>query len=182
MRVYIGPYRDWIGPYQLADLLRFVGVSEKRRDKIGERLAATWVNFACEWVHKRCKRKIKVRIDHYDTWSMDHTLAQIVLPMLLQLKNTKQGSPFVDDTDVPPDIRSTAAKPKDEEWDIDEFHHDRWAWILEEMIFAFGKIQDADDWRSEYFKAKDFAAMDLIDARILNGTRLFGVYFQHLWD
>jgi hypothetical protein len=182
MRVYIGPYREWIGPYQIADWLRFFGVSEDRRDKIGERLAASWVNSACEWVHKRCRRKINVRIDHYDTWSMDHTLAQIVLPMLVQLQKTKQGSPFVDDTDVPPDIRSTAAKPKDEPWDIDEFHHDRWNYVLEEIIFAFEKIADFDDWRQPFYKSKDFAAMDLIDARIVNGTRLFGLYFQALWD
>ena len=182
MRVYIGPYRDWVGPYQLADLLKFVGVGEERRDKIGERLAETWVNSACQWVRKRRKRKITVQIDPYDTWSADHTLAYIIVPMLLQLKAAKHGAPFTDDEDVPLEIRSTAAKPKENDWDTDEFHFQRWNWIMDEIIFAFDKIRDDDNWRNEYFKTKDFAAMDLIDARIANGTRLFGRYFQNLWD
>jgi hypothetical protein len=28
MRVKIGPYRNWVGPYQLADLLQKFGVSK----------------------------------------------------------------------------------------------------------------------------------------------------------
>ena len=47
------------------------------------------------------ERTINVRIDDFDTWSMDHTLAPIILPMLIQLKETKHGSPKVDDADVP---------------------------------------------------------------------------------
>ena len=38
-------------------------------------------------------RKIDVRIDKFDTWSLDHTLANIILPALLQLKATKHGIP-----------------------------------------------------------------------------------------
>jgi len=102
MKVYIGPYRNWWGPYQLADLLKHVGVSEGRCFKIGEYLSHTWVNTVCEKIHEKIKKqKIEVRIDKYDTWSMDHTLSYIILPMLKQLRATKHGSPFTDDDDVP---------------------------------------------------------------------------------
>ena len=37
------------------------------------------------WFDRRTQ-KVKVRIDKWDTWSMDDTLAHIVLPMLAQLK------------------------------------------------------------------------------------------------
>src|SRR6056300_1710880 len=39
-----------------------------------------------EWIESKRDRKIKIRIDKYDTWAMDHTLALIALPMLKQLK------------------------------------------------------------------------------------------------
>ena len=42
MKVYIGPYRDWIGPYQIADKIPFL--SEDTRDKIGDWLSSTWIN------------------------------------------------------------------------------------------------------------------------------------------
>ena len=38
-------------------------------------------------------RKVKIKIDRHDTYSMDHTLALIILPMLVQLRNTKHGIP-----------------------------------------------------------------------------------------
>ena len=38
-------------------------------------------------------RKVSVQIDSFDTWSLDHTLANIIYPALLQLKEQKQGVP-----------------------------------------------------------------------------------------
>ena len=99
MKVYIGKYVKWWGPYQLAELIPFV--SEDTQDKIGSWLSRTWVDDVCEWLNSKTKRKIEVRIDKYDTWNMDNTLAHIILPMLKQLKETKHGSPLVDDEDLP---------------------------------------------------------------------------------
>jgi hypothetical protein len=39
---------------------------------------------------KKSPRRITVNIDRYDTWSMDHTLALIILPLLLQYKENHQ--------------------------------------------------------------------------------------------
>ena len=58
------------------------------------------------WLDRRTQ-KVKVRIDEWDTWSMDSTLALIILPMLKQLQETKHGAPLVDDADVPKRLRST---------------------------------------------------------------------------
>ena len=93
MKVYIGKYVKWWGPHQLAELIPFI--SEDTKWKIGEWLEETWVNDACDWFYSKNERKVKVRIDEYDTWSMDHTLALIILPMLKQLKATKHGSPLL---------------------------------------------------------------------------------------
>jgi hypothetical protein len=47
---------------------------------------------------KGTRRKINVQVDRFDTWGLDHTLATIIYPALIQLKQTKQGIPhdFVD--------------------------------------------------------------------------------------
>ena len=148
---------------------------------------------------KRNGQKIKVRIDNYDTWSMDHTLAHIILPMLVQLKETKHGSPWVDDEDVPKKLRSTSAPPKEDEYDIDDNHHARWDWVLDEMIWAFEQ-KARDNWEGDYYEYEDDPTkteglglgLKLVwedpegrkahQERMTNGFKLFGKYFENLWD
>ena len=152
MKVEIGKYINFVGPYQIADLLQKVGVSEDTCHKLGERLSRTWVNTVCGWIHSKKKRKEKIHIDRWDTWSMDSTLAVIVLPMLQQLKATKRGSPLVDDLDVPEglNLRSTEAPPKANEWDVDENLERRWDWVLDQMIWSFEQLQPDCDWEDKY--------------------------------
>jgi len=95
------------------------------------------------WVSR--PRKEKIRIDKWDTWNMDHTLALIIVPMLKQLRATKHGAPYVDDADVPEELRSTTAPPKENEWDTDANHFKRWDWVLDEMIWAFEQHASDDD-------------------------------------
>jgi len=148
------------------------------------------------WFDRRTQ-KIKVRIDKWDTWSMDHTLAHIVLPMLVQLKATKHGAPWVDDEDVPEELRSTSAPPKENEYDTDDFHFKRWDWVLDEMIWAFEqKCRDywEDDYYGDYvedqkngsmagsFEWVDHEGQKAHQARMSNGFRLFGKYYENLWD
>lgn len=119
------------------------------------------------------ERKIRVRIDKWDTWSMDYTLAHIVVPMLKQLRETKHGAPYTDDADVPEHLRTSAAPPTENAWDTDDNHFKRWDWIMDEMIFAFeSKLIDDVDWEHR----------DKHHERISNGFRLFGKYYEHLWD
>lgn len=105
MKVYIGPYKNWWGPYQIADLLRYVGFSKSKTHRIGEWLAETPLSDLCERIHARRKRTVKVVVHDYDVWGMDNTIALIVLPLLKRLKEKKQGSPHVDDEDVPERLR-----------------------------------------------------------------------------
>ena len=125
---------------------------------------------------------VEVQIDPWDTWSMDYTLAYIVLPMLRQLKETKHGAPSVDDEDVPEDLRSTSAPPKENEWDTDEFHFDRWDWVLDEMIYAFDCKANKDEVYMRFDIKTERDAMEKEQKRISNGFRLFGKYYENLWD
>ena len=231
MRVKIGPYKNWVGPYQIAEMLCFWVKKEKDEYGIprspnwvfefgtwlsGGEDKDSWLHKFCLWVESKRKRNIKIKIDRWDTWGMDNTLAYIILPMLKQLQATKHGAPFVDDEDVPEKLRSTNADPKENEWDTDSNHFLRWDWIMDEMIFAFECELD-DSWQEEFRSGEhdtiwlpvdkdgnevpeedaklfqmadgpnntykcDYEAMKVVETRIQNGFRLFGKYYQGLWD
>lgn len=163
MKVYIGPYKNWVGPYQIADLLAYVGVSEDRRHKIGEWLSDTPLLSLCQWIESKRKRRIKIRIDKYDTWNMDATLAGIVLPMLKQLHKEKHGAPNVDDNDVPEHLQSKFGIKKDE-YDVDSLHFKRWDWVMEEMIWAFEQLQPDVDWTSQFYSGVADYVTEEVDA------------------
>ena len=153
-----------------------------------------WVNWL--WFDRRTQT-VKVRIDRWDTWSMDDTLAPIILPMLVQLKETKHGAPIVDDEDVPKELKSTSAEPKEKDWDTDSNHFKRWDWVMDEMIWAFEQ-KCRDDWMDDYygdyvedqkngsmagsFEWIDDKGRDAHQKRMSNGFKLFGKYFENLWD
>ena len=138
-----------------------------------------WSNWLYNKFGYSPEQKIKVHIDRWDTWSMDHTLAPIILPMLKQLKETKHGSPEVDDADVPEELRSTSAPPKEKDWDIDDNWHKRWDWVMDEMIYAFDCKANKDD---VFMRFEDRKEMEKEQERISNGFRLFGKYYENLWD
>ena len=175
------------------------------------------ISRAIQWVLDRVHPQINyVKIDRWDTWNMDYTLSNIILPMLKQLKATKHGSPYVEDGDVPEELKSTSAPPKENEWDTDENHFKRWDYVLGEMIFAFEHRVD-DSWQDAYRSGEidikwvpvdakgnevpkgehqyyqmdrgpndtyvcDYDGMKEVEKRMENGFRLFGKYYQGLWD
>jgi len=182
MKVKIGPYIRWIGPYQLSDMIPFI--SEERKEKIGAYLSETWVNSVCAWFYDMNQRKIEVRIDPYDTWNMDHTLALIILPMLKQLKETSRGSPNVDDEDLPPHMRHSDPKFSEDGWDMgDNWVHYKWEWVLNEIIWSFEEwAKDEREERFFYNNSFDSEGFIEYNERIKNGFRLFGKYYTGLWD
>ena len=237
MKVKIGKYTNWFGPYQLAQKLMFWVPEEKdehgfphtadRVHKFGEWLAHgsvwpepevgdihkwgdrphTWLYKFLSWIDSKKQRTIKVHIDRWDTWSMDHTLALIVLPMLKQLKETKHGGPYVDLKDVPKELHGKKlTKKQKDNGEVDDKHFERWDWVLDEMIFAFdSKVNDG--WEEQFEKGEsdlqwkkledgmsqmvegpnhtreyDWEGKKKYQERISNGFRLFGKYYESLWD
>ena len=210
MRFYVGPYREWWGGYQIADLLKHIGVSEDTCHKLGEKLSKTFIHRICEWIDSKKKRKVKVKLHSYDTWDIDSTLSYIVIPLLKQFKEQDGGYGMVDDEDVPEEIRSYNAPPKENEWDMDSFAEDRWNHVLDEMIWAWSQEHPDCDWESQYHTGKfDITFKDtVIDGeevsemvtgpndthvfdsegykkhsdRIQKGLILFGKYLTSLWN
>ena len=213
MKVYRSNYRNhWISPYTILKAVCFwekdddvfynhQDIPGHKYDKWTDRLmpfCRAWMKFL-DFVHPEIKY---VKIDRWDTWSMDHTLANIILPMLKQLSETKHGAPYTDDDDVPEYLRSYMAQPKENEWDTDSLHFMRWDWILAEMIWAFEQELKDDD-EHQFFddsecgdekfpwdkdgqyisKIKvDEKGLEAHQKRKANGFRLFGRYYQNLWD
>lgn len=209
MKVKIGNYKNWVGPYQIAEKILFW---KKKYDdeivhKFGEWLASfEWLVKLCEWIDSKKKRTIKVKVDDFDVWNVDSTLAYIIHPVLVKLKETKHGSPHVDDEDVPEHLRSTAVAPANDGETDDNFHK-RWDYVLDEMIFAFKNVNE--DWEDQFWKRQpkldlkprpEDEGQDSVPVRVLdhgefdreghnkfeermqNGFRLFGKYYRGLWD
>jgi hypothetical protein len=185
MKIYKSNYRNhWVSPYTILEKIFFwreIDYGEPIIEKWSDRLnpiCVAWMNFL-EFVHPRISY---VKIDRYDTWSMDSTLADIILPMLKQLKETKHGSPFTDMEDVPEHLRGTTTEDWDAQLTFDFYNehkikegindiHARWDWIMDEMIFAF-EMKVKDDCSASWEECQ----------RMENGFRLFGKYYQGLWD
>ena len=202
MKVYLSKYRyHWISPYTVLEKVFFwreIDYDEPIIDKWSDRLTpiCQGIQKVLDFIHPKINY---VKIDRWDTWSMDYTLSFIVVPMLKQLKETKHGAPFVDDEDVPEELKSTSAPPKESEWDTDENHFKRWDWSLNEMIWAFeqnldtnseDKFFDHEEWdptekdfNTSLHKIKiDQVGLKAHQDRKANGFRLFGKYYQGLWD
>ena len=227
MKIYLSNYRDhWISPYTILEKVFFwreIDYDEPIIEKLSDILEPISIAIQkfLDFIYPQIRY---VKIDNYDTWNMDSTLAHIILPMLKQLKATKHGSPHVDLDDVPEHMRTTTTEDWDpqltfdfykEDPNVGEPHfgeyaniHDRWNYVLNEMIFAFEHLID-DSWENEFSSGKidfkfvpcpdnpklstmedgpnhtyqcDYDGLFKVYARMDNGFRLFGKYYRGLWD
>ena len=201
MKVYIGPYCDrWVSYVHDKYMNKKYGwdwpeygqkgmihKTEPMREAFLRNLEDT-----LQWIYnrtvnlilgKRSGQKKKIRIDKYDTWSMDDTLAPIILPMLKQLKETKHGAPYVDLDDVPNELQpKKQTKKQRDNGETDSTHFERWDWVLDEMIWAFEQ-KCRDDWMEDFYYNKwDQEGVKAHQDRMSNGFKLFGKYFESLWD
>ena len=193
MKVYIGPYpntwiRSQVYERYMTKKYGYVWPKDHKPTRFENFLEWTeeflqgFYNVTINKLIQNRERKIDVRIDDYDTWSADHTLALIIHPLLKNLN--KYGTPATDREDAPAD--AIYDDPTDDEHSR-PFSDARWKYILGEMIYAFEMILD-DDWDLEIYDRRKgwsdeaLAERDAIQKRITNGLRLFGKYYQSLWD
>ena len=104
-------------------------------------------------------RKINVQIESFDTWNLDHTLALVILPALLQLKQEKHGVPseFADvggEDYVEQASFDFYSETKDEAFEIGL---KRWDVVLDKMIWSFQQLV-LEDYTEKYFHGRrDFS-------------------------
>ena len=170
--------------------------------------------------YKEDGQDIRVHIDPWDTWSMDWTLALIILPMLNQLQKTEHCAPKVDNEDVPEELwadesGTDASEPCST---VDDHWFDRWNWVMGEMIWAFSEhTKDWEEAEGQFYSGEadilsvpideegnevdketakyyrldrgpndtsqfDKEGWEAYSERKKNGFRLFGKYYESLWD
>lgn len=226
MKVYLSKYRNhWLSPYTILEKVFFWREIEYdepiivKLNNILEPFCRVWQKFL-DIVHPPISY---VKIDKWDTWSMDSTLAQIILPMLKQLRDTTHGSQIVDLEDVPEPMRTINHEEWDSQYCFEFYHepdlqkiqcdlHDRWNWVMDEMIWTFEQLVDGDNdaqfhsgnWDMESVPCEwdengkptlytfkegpnhtsqfDSEGYKKHNERIANGLRLFGKYYRGLWD
>lgn len=98
------------------------------------------------------KRRVSVEIDNFDTWGLDHTLALIILPALIQLKNTKHGIPskFIERVGGDFDRNLTFDFIKEDENEVFDQLCDKWDEVLDKMIWSFQQLSINEDYDSKY--------------------------------
>jgi hypothetical protein len=152
----------------------------------------------------------EIEIHSYDTWSMDRTLAPIVLPMLKQLQKTKHGSPagMRGFNQTSNQAQGSFDFYKDDDELADTSGHQEWDEIMNKMIWSFTQLVDDVQPMELYCTYRDprpFEEMfgdpdengltefvsestyDWVKARthedrVDEGFALFGEYFRNLWD
>lgn len=102
------------------------------------------------------EQKVDIQIDPWDTWTLDRTLAQIILPCLEQLRDTTHSFPYEFEDE--------------KEW---ERGHERWIYVLNQMIWSFQQILKEDVLPSS--TDEDFDKIQI-------GLKLFARHFTDLWD
>ena len=109
----------------------------------------------------RLTRETSIEIHDYDTWSVDHTLALVIAPLLRHYRDKAGGAESIGATDA--DDFPGIGDPKKT--------HDaeRWRKLVDELVWTFDRIANA------------YTISEHTDARVKNGLRLFGKYYQHLW-
>lgn len=100
---------------------------------------------------KQSDRRVSVEIERFDTWSLDHTLAMVILPALLQLRDEKQG--------VPHEFAEVGGEDYHDQLSFDFYTETvnesftiacaRWTEVLDKMIWSFEQLAK-DDFDSKY--------------------------------
>ncbi len=110
------------------------------------------------------ERKINVDIEKFDTWSLDHTLALIILPALMQLKATKHGVPseFADVGGTNESMQDSFDFYKESSNDAFNEKVKQWDEVFDKMIWSFQQLV-MDDYDALYHHGKanyDFVKTD----------------------
>ena len=124
----------------------------------------------------RKNRANHVDIDDWDIWSLDHTLARIIHPALIRLKEKQHGYPELwEDGMCYHECYTRQLHFDFIDEDVEsKYLQDKWNRILDDMIYAMDIIA------TEKIYDIDFDTYD--NERVDRGLELFGKHFCSLWD
>lgn len=130
------------------------------------------------WSNNR-DRKVQIHIDGYDVWSADNTLAMIIHPTLVKLKEVQHGYPHVDNEDVPENLHMTNEQKEALNWDgtVDANHEARWNYVLDEMIWAFAQCADSDKGHDQFHHNVD--QLEMVSTPLEDKPGFSSISFNH---
>ena len=109
-----------------------------------------------EWNDKMTKKEKDLHTDS-DLWSLDHTLSELILPLLKRFKAMKRHAYTVTElVEIGVDDEKAMAK--------------KWESVLDEMIEGFESHLSGDDLDQER------------NLKVKKGLQLFADHYQDLWD
>lgn len=168
MRVDIGGYPKEIMVDVIEEILQRYGIPEKLIQWGLPKLQTLIDIFWNTWINDRY---IEVKIHKHDIINMDHTLGEIILPMLKKYKKEAMDSNtyfLVDDDDVPLYMHVNA-------------HDIRCEYVLDKIIMAFKLHLSRDTWEASYYSSGDMHGLAEENEQIQFGLRLFGKHYGDLW-
>ena len=93
-----------------------------------------------------------------DVWSMDHSLAQIIVPMLKELRENNVGYPH-------------------------GLTEKKWEDILDKMIVGFQSVLDENEvWIKKLTNDQHKKILETEHKKQQEGLKLFARYYRNLWD
>ena len=123
----------------------------------------------------RKNRAFNIHIDDFDVWSLDYTLACIIHPALVRLRETKHGYPELWEDGMVTHHnydRQLHFDFIDEEVET-KYLIEKWNDIMDKMIYSFGQIVE-----DKLFDITDQKQLD----EIQEGIDLFAKHYTSLWD
>jgi len=186
MKIDIGPY-----PRDLIRINRWERLYNNRRgnltednylwyDKVIYRLFDV-LDIAFEPINRvsrNRKRKIKIKVDGFDVWGADHTIALIVAPILVELRDQQNGIPSVSNEDVPPNLHYES---NDGGYDavMEDLGEQRWKFVLGEMIWTFTELAKDGEGEDQFRHNSDQLELVYNDSKLDNAKTLT---FNHQKD
>lgn len=146
--------------------------------------------YPSQWVLNRnpnAEQIVNIRIDPWDTWNMAETLADIIAPMLEQLKYDSHGScggmkPFKE-TSLNVDGQLCFDWYENDNNKAWALGHEKWHEILDKMIWSFKQLSIRDrDYQFHTNEGFDQKEYKKYYEKIQEGLDLFGKYYMNLWD
>lgn len=192
MKIRIPKPAEYYSPY----IWRWVK-NEELEDTL-QKYTPRWPFALCNAISRKLYKET-VTIESHDVWSLDWTLAKIIVPMLEMLRDQQQGVPgsFVDDRDE----AVSDYRRQYELFPIDEYRGismKRYNEALDAMIFSFKAIRDEyePEQLAMYYvqcepritfsgristEAIDHELYAAYSDRIKHGLKLFGEHYTTLW-
>jgi hypothetical protein len=139
MKVWLRKPKNWYSKHQFCHDWSYRENEKleqwKQREARLEKWVPEWPFRLINWIIRANKpKKDLIKIDYWDLWGFDCSIAQVIYPALIKIKEKKHGTPmsFFDHV---PDERLHQTTDED-----NKIAEQKWEDTLDQMIWSFGEL------------------------------------------